>query len=187
MFELLEVNSKFKNVKHELIELFPKISRYAIDSIYTETLRGQIKKIDRPLNRAVENFRWKKLSSKSIKETIKYKKYIINIANLLENICPEELNETNIEKYTYEMAKAVALLCRRRGYILDESHALLLLVTWNSVGRFRTLEKKYLVEELKKYTNVEQLDVDSTFNDLCLSGLLINIGKEYGIHSQLIL
>ena len=37
MISLLESNLCYKNLKHELSEIFPEISKYVLSSIYTET------------------------------------------------------------------------------------------------------------------------------------------------------
>ena len=56
---------------------------------------------------------------------------------------------------------------------------------WDKVGRFITLEKTLLIEELEKYTNIELFYLEEILTDLTSSGLVVQLGDEYGIASEL--
>lgn len=185
MISLLESNLCYKNLKHELSEIFPELSKYVLSSIYTETLRGQIREREDVKYDFKVGQKWKRLRSQSIKLVKRYKNYIIKIPNLLENICSEELCPENIKNNIYQVDKAFKLLLKEKACDLKESHSLIFIVLWDKVGRFRTLEKSLLIEELKKYANTEFLNLEEVLTDLTSSGLIVQLGDEYGISSEL--
>ncbi len=181
MLNLLESNKNYKNLKKEIIELFPSLSQYAINSIYTETLRGQIKKNNHSPKVEETSFKWKKLYYENPKLKNKYKRYIIKLPNLLESVCPFELSNNNIQRSTDDIEKALVLIGRDNCYYFDRIHALTLLVLWEEVGRYRTIEKNFLKEEIKKYANIEQFSLDSILNDLTSCGFVVKLGDQYGV------
>lgn len=187
MINLLESNLSYKNLKNELSENFPQLSKYILSSIYTETLRGQIRvredlKYDFKLGQ-----KWKRLRSQSIKLEKHYKNYIIKLPNLLENICSEELNNENIMFNVKCAEKAISLLLKGKGKHLKSIHSLIFIVLWDNVGRFRTLEKSDLMEQLEKYGKPDRHCLELALKELTHAGLVTNIGDEYGISAELIL
>jgi len=181
MLNLLEPNMNYKNLKRELVELFPELSPYVLSSIYGETLRGQIKKVDVKEKRQETNFSLKKLYYENPKDKKRFKSYLIKLPNLLENICPCDLNSKNLGFYLGEINKALAVICRERVYNFQDMHALTLLVLWEQVGRFMMIEKESLINAIKLYSNVEQESFKFILNDLISCGCIINVGTEYGI------
>lgn len=185
MISLLESNLCYKNLKHELSEIFPEISKYVLSSIYTETLRGQIREREDVKYDFKVRQKWKRLRSQSVKLVKHYKSYIIKLPNLLENICSEELCPENIKNNTCQVDKALGLLLREKAINLVGNHSLVFIVLWDKVGRFRTLEKTLLIEELEKYTDIELFYLEEILTDLTSSGLVVQLGDEYGIASEL--
>jgi len=181
MLNLLEPNKNYKNLKVEIAELFSFLSPYTISSIYGETLRGQIKKREIKKESKEKAFKWKKLYYKNPKDKNKYKRYLIKLPNFLEAICPEEINSLNIYKTTEEINKLLALICREKAYEFEKNHSLTILLLWEKVGRYRTIEKKYLIEEIKKYANIEQKHIDEVLKDLTDCGFIVKLRNEYGI------
>lgn len=181
MLNLLETNKNYKNLKKEITELFPKLSQYTINSIYTETLRGQIKKKETTYKKNSGDFKWKKLYYSNPKIKNRYKRYIIKLPNLLESICSYELTYENINKAVDEIEKALVLIGRENAYTFERVHALVLLILWEEVGRYRTIEKIFLYNELKKYTSLEQFSLDEVLNELAHCNFIVKLGNEYGV------
>lgn len=185
MLNLLEPNRIYKNLKKEIIELFPALSPYKVSSIYGETLRGQIVKRKILKKEKISNFKWKKLYYKNPGDKKKYKSYLIKLPNFFENICPYELNKENMSRNLEEINKVLALICREKAHNFEKIHALTILVLWEQAGRFRTIEKNFLFNEIKGYSNVEQNLFESVLFDLVSTGFIVNIGTEYGIKRQI--
>ena len=185
MISLLESNLCYKNLKHELSEIFPELSKYVLSSIYTETLRGQIREREDMKYDFKMGQKWKRLRSHSVKLVKHYKNYIIKLPNLLENICSEELCPENIRTNIHQVDKALQLLFKDKASNLLGKHSLVFIVLWDRVGRFRTLEKNLLIEELEKYTEIGIHYLEEILTDLTSSGLVVQLGEEYGIASEL--
>lgn len=181
MLNLLETNKNYKNLKSEISELFPSLSQYTINSIYTETLRGQIKKTHKTKKVDDISFKWKKLYYVNPKLKNRYKRYIIKLPNLLESICPFEISHDNVQRSIDNIERAMALIARDNCYFLDRIHALVLLVLWDEVGRYRTTEKKLIKNEISKYANVEHFSLDEILSDLTSCGFVVKLDNEYGV------
>jgi len=181
MLNLLEPNKNYKNLRVEISELFPFLTPYTISSIYSETMRGQIRAREGKKIEKNTAFKWKKLYYKNPKDKNNYKRYLIKLPNFLEVICPDDINHQNINKNLEQINKLLALICREKSYEFEKIHALAILLLWDQVGRYRTIEKKFLSAEIKKYSNTEQLHIDEVLKDLTSCGFVVKLRNEYGI------
>lgn len=187
MLKLLETNLKYKNLKKDILKNFPTISSLSLNSMYAETLRGQIRKKYKKFEQPKKIFKWKKLYYNNFNSKNNYKNYIIRIPNLLEKICPEDININNIKFYTKETLKAIQLISKKENENFKEEHALILLVLWDIVGRFRTIEKEVFLEELSTYIDIREINIDILLDELAENSLIVEIKSKYGIHRKIIL
>lgn len=181
MLTLLETNIEYKKLREEIIELFPFLSAYDINSLYSETLRGQIKKVEHKKLEKKTDFKWKKLYYKNPKDKNEYKRYLIKLPNFLEIILPDELTKQNLIKGIGEVEKFLALVCREKAYSFGKVHAVTVLVLWDLVGRFRCIDKENLFREVKKYSDIEQEKFDAVLRELKSCGVFVKLKNEYGI------
>lgn len=181
MLALLETNVEYKKLKEEIIDLFPFITAYEINSLYSETLRGQIKKVEHKKIVKKIDFKWKKLYYKNPQDKNHFKRYLIKLPNFLEIIVPDELSKQNLIKGVGEIEKFLALVCREKAYSFEKVHAVTVLVLWDLVGRFRCIEKDELFKELKNYADIEQDKFDKILRELKSCGIFVKLNNEYGI------
>lgn len=171
-------------IKQTISEIFPYISPYSLASIYSETLRGQINKSPR-INKPKLTCVWRKEHFKDLTSKKNYKFYFIKFPNLLETICPDDLNDNNINIYMERVLLVLNSLFSEKSVIFNKNHAYSILFMWDTIGRFRTVHENILITEVAKYTKDEEYKIKFALKDLIYSGILSCIDSNYKLFKEL--
>lgn len=187
MFQVHMRNLKCINMKTEMKTLFPEMEEYILKGIYDETLRGRAAcpKTFFENSGNKNDFKWKKIYHEEDTQEGRYKKYIFHVPNILDFVCPDEFTKENKEECVDDLSKFIAILCRRRKIYLDENHALVLLILWNEVGRWRSLDEKNLIFKINLFTNFEQNYILKVLRELWKAGFLVKLENSYGIKEKI--
>lgn len=174
------------NLKKELKTLFSQVEDYRLKSIYDETLRGQLgrwRSIN--INKKSNHLRPKKLYSKLHNKNKKCKKYVFFIPNILDYLCPENIAEENFKLSVTNLEKFFDVLCKNKNICLKKEHIIILYLTWEKIGRWRSIEKEILIEELAQKTKFEKSHIKILLNELWKGGFLVDFSEFYGIKDKI--
>jgi protein subunit release factor A len=179
MLNLLNFNYQNKGLKSQISEIFPEISKCTLSSIYSETLRGQIRpKKFQKIESGCRKYN-KKLTCKNNKS------YIIKLPNLLENICSEEINHENLESNICQVEKALKLLFKEHSQEFTDNHLLVFIMIWDIVGRFQKIAFDDLFTQYNELVDIEKWELELILKDLSSIGVIKNINNNLGISPEI--
>lgn len=188
MYYISRKNKNYICLKKDIKELFSKMENYTLKSIYDETLRGRIdcsRLIERKNDKT--QFKIKKLYHRPSGKEINLKKQILFIPNILDFVCPDCLREKNKAVCIERLLRFFYLICNKRDIKLNKNHALILLLTWERIGRWRSINKSELLNYLEDTSHLCNMEIELLLKDLWKTGFLIDFLDSYGIKEKLVL
>lgn len=174
------------NMRKEIKNLFQDIENYTLNSVYDETLRGQLGRW-RTINisKKVNHLRPKKLYSKLQTKNKKVKKHIFFLPNVLDYLCPENIADKDYHEPISNLEDFFAILCKNKDICLRKEHIIVLYLTWEKIGRWRSIEKQELIEEIYMDTVLEKGHISHLLNELWKGGFLLDFLGYYGIKNKI--
>lgn len=168
-------------IRNEMKKIFPLITPNILSSLYNETLMGKLtlRNYDQTIN-SKNSTKWKMNYSSKISTKSGCIKYFLNIFNILDIIFPDQdsFTEDNEEKYK-KFLQFVNSLDR---YSIDHVHADILYEIWNECGRYRSINYKNLLGNIRKKNNLCETLLKIKLKDLLNYKIVRNVENRYKLN-----